>query len=130
MTSQHLDPHHKSAVNMIGYVLTLQEDIDIWRDLSLVLEVRLTPYERACLAFAVLDAVAYDDVFDIMEAVPRSRLAVGPPPPFLDLETEARWWAELATPAELEAWLTACFVRLPTKDQSAFLASARRRAAA
>ena len=46
------------------------------------------------------------------------------------LDLFARSWADTASPAELRAWLTACFLRLPKREQASFLAAAKGRIAA
>ena len=57
-------------------------------------------------------------------------LAGSPLPVLVDIDDDARWWADLATLPELKAWVSACFVRLPQRDREEFLAAAMRRAAA
>lgn len=128
MTCHTLKPRHQSFINMIGHLLTLETDVEAWRGLSMVLAVRLSPFERGCLAAAALDAAEDDEVFDITETVLPTRLAGAPMTPWLDIEGEARWWANLACQRELRAYLSACFVRLPASEQTAFLEEARRAA--
>jgi hypothetical protein len=130
MTINHLRPSHRSVVNMIGHALTLENDVEVWNGLSVLLEARLTAFERGCLAATTLSATDDEQFRQIVEAAVPARLAGQPLPLFLDLEAEARWWADLASPAELRAWLTACFVRLPVPEKISFLAAAKRRAAA
>jgi len=118
------------VINMVGHALTLKSDIEVWCGLTTVLKARLSPFERVCLAATVLDAAEDDQFWQVIESAVPSRLAGQPLPLFLDLEAEARWWADFASPAELRAWLTACFVRLPKSEQTSFLTTAKRRVAA
>lgn len=130
MLRSSLEPRHRSVVDMVGHVLTLETDVGAWHGLTTVLQVRLTPYERGSLAAAALDATEDDEMFRIVETVVPTRLAGVPMTPWLDLEGEARWWADHASPRELRAYLATCFVRLPAKEQSTFLSAAQRRVAA
>jgi len=111
---------------MVGHVLTLETDIKAWRGLSTVLAARLSPFERGSLAAAVLDATEDEEVFEVVETVLPTRLTGAPMTPWLDIEGEARWWADHASERELRAYLSACFVRLPAREQVAFLEDARR----
>ena len=130
MTERLLTPEHRSVINMVGHALTLQNDLDVWHGLTLVLQARLSRFERGCLAAVVLDSVDDDPFWAILEALVPARCAGQPLPSFLDIEAEARWWADIASPVERRAWLTACFLRLPARDQKGFLAASKRRAAA
>lgn len=130
MTCRHLKSRHQSAVNMVGHALTLENDVDVWCGLGTVLTAQLSPFERGCMAATVLAAADDEQFWQIVEAAVSVRRAGQPLPLFLDIEGEARWWADLASPAELRCWLMACFVRLPERERTSFLASANRRAAA
>ena len=130
MTGYDLQLRHASTVRMIGHALTLRTDVATWRGLVSVLRVRLTPFERACLAAVALEAAEDEEVSEILDAEVPWRFAITPLPAFLDPAAEARWWADTASPAELKAWLTACFLHLPTREQAGFLAAAKRRVAA
>ena len=78
----------------------------------------------------MLASLDLDDALDVV-GVCVERKRVGMPVPVLeDIAAEARWWADLAMPEELRAWLAACFVRLPRPDRAAFLAEAGGRHAA
>ena len=115
---------------MIGHALTLHTDTEAWRGLASVLQARLTPFERACLAAVALEAAEDEEVCEILDATVSCRFAGTPLPSFLDPAAEARWWADIASPAELKAWLTACFLRLPKRERVGFLAAAKGRIAA
>ncbi len=130
MSCRYLKPRHQSVVDMIGHVLTLKNDVEAWCGLTTVLGARLSPFERGCLAATVLDAAEDEQFWKVVETAVPDRLISQPRPMFLDLDAEARWWADLASPAELQAWLAACFVRLPKCEQTSFLAAAKRRLAA
>lgn len=118
---------HQRALLAVGTALTQHDQKDAWLDLENILRARLTPYERACLLASVAVANEPDLLFDVLDAVVPARLFGVPMPAAFEIEADARWWAEQATPPELKAWITACFVRLPPKDQAGFLAAAARR---
>lgn len=128
MTCSYLKPRHRSVVDMVGHALTLSTDVGTWRGLTTILDVRLSSFERGCLAAAALDAAADEEVFRIVDTVVPKRLAGAPLPHFLDGDAEAAWWADLASPPELRTFLSACFVRLRASEQVAFLDEARRAA--
>lgn len=130
MIAYPLEPRHQSVRDMIGHALTLQTDVTVWDGLGIVLKVRLSPFERGCLAAAALDAADDEEVFAVFETVMSKRLASAPLPPWLDIEGEAREWAGFASLPELRAYLAACFQRLPQRERAAFLSEANRRAAA
>lgn len=121
---------HARALTAIRNALTLADQPEVWLGLSMVLQARLSAYERACLLTSVTHACDSDLLFDVMEAIVPIRLAGAPLPVFLSIEEDACWWADLGSPAERKAWITACFLRLSDKDKAGFLAAAQRRAAA
>lgn len=87
---------------------------------------RLTLRDRAGLAFSALGALPEAERRAVAEQ------AIGgagrPLPPFLHVEAEAAWWADLADAAELQAYAVAAFNRLSLCDRAAFLDHARRAA--
>ena len=121
---------YRRAVDMIGYALTLRDDVGIWIDLATVLECRLTPYERCMLLVSVTKSCDPDDALEVFGQAASEWLCGPPLPVFDDIDADARWWADLATIPELKAWLAAVFVRLPERDRQEFLAAATRRAVA
>jgi hypothetical protein len=125
-----LKARHRSVVTMVGSALTLETDTDAWRAVTEVLLVRLSPLERANLAVVCLNATDDEEFFEIVETRIPSRSAGAPLPPLLDAEDEARWWASVASPSEVKAWLLACFAQLPIRERRAFLHAASRRVAA
>ncbi len=129
MIFKHLTPDHRSVIKMVGHALTLEDDVEDWCSLIAILEARLSSSERGCLAATTLAAADDDQFWPIIETAVPARLAGQPLPMFLDLDAEARWWADLASPGELRAWLVACFVRLSASEQAAFLEACRRDAA-
>lgn len=72
----------------------------------------LEPWQAEKVAAKVLDA------------------AGAPIPPFLGGMDEARFWASIAAPSEIECYAAACFEKLPAARQSAFLGFVQGRAAA
>lgn len=121
---------HERALSSVRYALILQDQPEVWQGLATVLRARLTPYERACLLTSVAAANDTGLLIEVLETIVPARLAGAPLPVLFEIEDDARWWADLATPPELKAWLTACFLRLSERDRAAFLTAAKRRVAA
>ena len=99
--------------------------------LAMVVRARLGPRER--LGFAIAGMLSLDRAVaeKLAEAILHD-LRSGPPvPPFLDMREDARSWATFASPAELRAYMAACWQRLPDRDRGGFLRTVRhkRRAA-
>jgi hypothetical protein len=121
---------HRRALETIGHALLLQEEPGIWIGLATVLECRLTPDERALLLVAVAKAAETEDALRILDRL-SSDVSVGSPlPVFEDPQADARWWASLASPSELRAWVAACYAHLSPREQQDFVAAASRRMAA
>ena len=130
MSGDNPSDKYACATRMIGHALTLGDDPAVWVGLAFVLEQRLSAEERARLLRSAVRSMQPDDVFRVLDDE-LSDASIGSPLPILiDIEDDARWWADLATLPELKAWLVACFVRLSMRDQQEFLAIAMRRVAA
>ena len=70
--SKYSKDSHKRAARMLGYALTL-DDPKTWNDLGYVLYARLTPFELASIAFAVLNALDRDARELVYRAANRAR---------------------------------------------------------
>lgn len=91
-----------------------------WAKMCVIIRLRLTVQELYWLAFVALKAMPKDEAVSVMELVLAD--GVGPPiPPLFDYMDEAAFWADMAEPDELKAYLLACFNRMPYSDQTAFL---------
>lgn len=66
--SKLMKPGHLQVVRSLGYALTLG-NYAAWAGYSVVLAARLTPTERAALAFMALKSLGYDDAVKTVEAV-------------------------------------------------------------
>ena len=86
----------------------------------------LTPAERVALAAGALLALSPTTATSVCETFLAEHRAGEPVPPLDDIRAEARLWASWAAPAELRAYLAACWHRLSEKDRSAFLKAARK----
>jgi hypothetical protein len=87
----------------------------------------LSPAERVALAAGALLALSPATARAVCETFLAEHRAGEPVPAFLeDVRAEARLWASWASPAELRAYLAACWHRLPQRDRSAFLKAARK----
>ncbi len=118
-----MPPRIKRVSRSLGYCLLL-DDLDAWLRLPAILQTRLSPPERAALAYVALKALAPHDA----ESVAVAALgAVSVPPsgqpiaPLLSCMDEAAFWADLATPDEREAYCLASFKAMPYERQCAFL---------
>lgn len=125
-----LTDNQQRAVSAIGHALKLHTNSEAWLCLVPILVMRLTPYERACLATVSLEAAENEHVSEIVGATTPDCFAGSPLPTLFDPEWEAGWWAGLASEAEREAVMLACFARLSPKSQADFLEAATRRMAA
>lgn len=118
-----MPPRIKRVSRSLGYCLFL-DDLDAWLSLPTILQARLSPPERAALAYVALRALAPHDA----ESVALAALgAVSAPPsgqpiaPLLSCMDEAAFWADMATPDEREAYCLASFKAMPYERQCAFL---------
>jgi len=100
-------------------------------DLAFILHQRLDLPERIWLAISSLLSLPPDDAEELAECV-LCDLRAGPPlVTFWSVRDDAREWAMFASPAELRAYMAACWQRLSEADRKGFLRAARpkRRAA-
>ena len=118
---------HRRAGKMLTLALASGGTAGAWLDAARVWHLRLSAAERAGLftgaALAVDPATAEAALAELYPE------AGQPLPPFIDYADEAAHWASLALPAELRAYLEACWRRIPERDRRAFLARIDRRAA-
>ncbi len=125
---QHLPDQIKRASRSIGYAAWLNTS-ETWQGLPVILRSRLDARQRAALAFTVLKSLDRDDAAKTMQAV-RSEGAGQPIAPLFNAMDEAAFWADLATPEELDAYTFASFNRMAPARQAAFLNFVQGRAAA
>ncbi|MEP5199536.1 MAG: hypothetical protein ABJQ66_08960, partial [Paracoccaceae bacterium] len=106
------------ALTTIEYVFFLDEDW-AWNGLSIVLSVRLSEKHRMALATSVLASLSSQQMHHVSDMFqPASHC---PLPPFLSATTEAKFWADSAFQEEIEAYLVACFRKLPDQRKKEFL---------
>lgn len=87
--------------------------------------------EKAARHFAVTVArLAPEDRLAFLEIAHEAIRAGCPSVPFGSVMDEARDWADWASPSERKAYALACFNRMPSRDQSAFLEYVQGRRAA
>jgi hypothetical protein len=89
--------------------------------LAKVLKVQLSPDERLLLAVATTISLGHVAAERLAEVVLSGIQNGEPMTPFTTLREEARDWAALASLAELRAYLSACWNRLPRAEQDEFL---------
>ena len=123
---QFMTDNHKRAVRSLAYLLH-DGDYDGWCDASIIWRARLTPVERAQLAYSALRSLDTDQAARVAATV-LSRPGM-PLPPFLDVVGEAADWAAWADPEQINATAVACFNAMPPAEQSAFAGHIGRRAA-
>lgn len=111
-------PDHKGAARMLGFALACR-DFEGWRNFSDFSALALSEAERASLSWAALRSLDAGHA----EAVASCILsATGAPlPTFLAPMDDARWWASVASRAELKAYALSAFEALPQSDQRAFI---------
>lgn len=117
--SAYAKPGYKRVARMLGYSLLIG-DPDAWHGLTLVLTAHLNQKERAALAWASLRSLTPDQVVAVRNAV-LPNCAGQPIAPLFNHMDEAAFWADMAEPAELEAYCLASFTAMPRGRQSAFL---------
>ncbi len=109
---------HLGATRMLGYALTMN-DFETWEAASAVWQARLTPVECATLAWAALRSLDEDNAREVAYAVIQG--AGAPLPPFISPMDEAAYWADIASPAELDAYALACAQAMAPGRRAAFL---------
>ena len=104
-----MDHAHRRVARYVGIALIVGEPQQ-WIYLKTILQGLLMPRERAALAFAATRSFDQNDRTKIAtNAIPQWAALSAPLPTFLDVANDARWWAENASPKEIEAYLLACF---------------------
>jgi hypothetical protein len=126
--SEYMPDAYKRVARTVGYSLLLA-DADAWHGLTIVLTARLTPEQRATMAWSVLQSLTPDQVIEVAETVlPQG---VGQPiAPLFNHMDEAAFWADMAEPEALEAYCLASFNAMPASRKSAFLEFVQGRAVA
>ena len=115
----HIPDAYKRVARMVGYSLLLT-DADAWHGLTVVLTARLTPKERAAMAWSVLRSLTPEQVVAVAETVlPEGTGA--PIPPLFNYMDEAAFWADMAESEALEAYCLAGFNAMPAPRKAAFL---------
>ena len=95
---------------------------------SAIINHRLSPDKRKYLALCALLANQPDEVVEVADAALNALTFGMPLQPFSSPIDEAQWWSERASPYELEAYATHCFLRLSKARQLDFAQYAMRRA--
>ena len=119
---------HKRAVKALVYALTLDSYFG-WKAAALVCQERLRDRELAALAFMALRSLESSDARMTVEAA----LSIGagqPQAPLFGFLDQAKFWAEIAEPEELEAYCISSFNGMPAQRQKAFIEFVQSRLAA
>ena len=115
-----MDDAHRRVGRYVSFALIVG-DPEHWLHLKTILRGLLTTRERATLAFAALRSLSEDDRTKVaINAIPEWAEFGSPLPTFLDVAVDGRWWAENASPKEIEAYLLACFKALQRHRQIEF----------
>ncbi|MEM9496580.1 MAG: hypothetical protein AAGA28_01570 [Pseudomonadota bacterium] len=126
---KHIPNRFRRVARTVGLTLYLGDDADKWHGLSVVLTAWLDVRERALLAWAVLRSLPPAHIGAVAEAVLPERAGSSLPTLINELD-EARSWAALAAPEELDAYCLAAFECMTRRRQAAFLDFVTGRAAA
>ena len=115
-----MDDAHRRVGRYVSIALIVG-DPEHWLHLKTILRGLLTTRERAALAFAAMRSLSEDDRTKVaINAIPEWAELGAPLPTFLDVADDGRWWAENASPKEIEAYLLACFNALQRHRQIEF----------
>lgn len=117
--ARHIPNHIKRVSRSVGYALWL-DNSDDWFGLPVILRARLDARQRAALAFMALKSLNHEEAVLTAETA----LAEGagqPIAPLFNYMDEAAFWADMASPAELDAYCLATFNAMPRQRQAAFL---------
>lgn len=117
--AKHSKPEHRRVTNMLGYALTLDSPIG-WKAFSKLLVVRLTERERAGLALMALASLSEATATLVASKCVNPRAGM-PCPPLLGHLDQAAWWADMASPTELDAYCLASFKEMSASRQRDFL---------
>ncbi|WP_156883364.1 hypothetical protein [Salipiger mucosus] len=122
--SSMMQRRHLGVSRALGYALTLGTH-EAWSDFRRVIAIRLSEEECAGLAFWALRSLSDDHAAATMQAVADlldiPSPAGAPIAPLGDLMDQAAFWADMADPAEAEAYCLCTFNRMPSARQAAFL---------
>lgn len=110
-------PAHKRMARAIGFCLTLG-NFDAWAKFSHLAALHMADEERAALAWAALRSLSPDQARATAAAALRP--SGDPLPAFLGGMHDARFWASIASRAELKAYAVAAHDAMSTRDQVAF----------
>lgn len=117
--SHHIPNNIKLVSKSLGHALWLDTFGD-WDGLSIILQARLDPRQRAALAYMALKSLDQGDA--ILTAKTALTEGAGSPiAPLFNHMDEAVFWADMAAPNELDAYCLASFNRMAPARQSAFL---------
>lgn len=112
-----IQPAHKRMSRAIGFCLTLG-GFEAWSKFSQIAAKLLDEDERIAVAWAVLRSLSADQAIATTAAVLRP--AGHPLPAFLGGMQDARFWASMASQAELKAYAAAAYDAMSMRDQNAF----------
>ena len=115
-----MDDAHRRVGRYVSIALIVGEP-QHWLYLKTIMAGLLLPRERAALAFAAMRFLSEDNRLKVaINAIPEWAEFGSPLPTFLDVAVDGRWWAENASPKEIEAYLLACFNALQRHRQIEF----------
>lgn len=126
--AKNIPEHIKRTCRALGFALWIG-DRDQWFGVSAILRARLTPEQRAALAYMALRALPPETAADVANAVLPGPIS-SPIAPLLNYMDEAAFWADMASQEERDAYMLACYNRSPALRQAAFLEFVKGRAAA
>ena len=126
--AQKIPDNIKRVSRCVGYALWL-DNTDDWLGLTVIMRAWLEPHQRAALAFMALKSLDLEDA--VLAAETALANGAGQPiAPLFNHIDEAAFWADLASPDEIEAYCLSCFSAMQRQRQAAFLEYVQGRAVA
>lgn len=116
---KHMPPSYLSTARMVGYCLLLDDDVENWHGLTVVLSARLSEKQRGLMAWATLRSLPPETAVEVATAALPERVGM----PFhssMDPTSDAAFWAAEATPEELDAYAVAIFNEMSAAKKRAF----------
>lgn len=118
ITWKFLAERHRSAARSICYGLA-SNTTENWLKVSRILQGRLSPEERACIAYICLRSLEADQrtkIYHTLEGL-EERLGFPVPGVIDDLASEADFWATNSTEEERRAYISAIIRHISDDDR-------------
>lgn len=115
-----LQEKHEAAARALRHALTLNTP-EAWGKFATVICLRLSPDEIAGMAYAALRGLPTEFRGDLYEHVEGFHGNAGMPMPIINSAVDdAQWWVSMATPEEIDAYATCCFLAMSPEKRKLF----------